>query len=204
MKRRFSSTGSTNTTLIIGLLLILIVGGAVYILTPENKESILQRFIPGLFPNKEDLLNKNGQTVNKENTIEAPIPTPTIRPIGQGRVPITISTAQKPNFLSGIVDPFDPKKGERQTISVKVVDSEADVTSVKIILQSDNKEKTHDLQLTSGTKRDGEWSGSWIVDDTIDYKYIISFLGEDAKGNKSRVDDEIKNDLDTFYKNHPQ
>lgn len=126
-------------------------------------------------------------------------PTATIQPTNRPVVPIvkgsvTYNVSQGahsgPNIVQMIIDPQEPASGVAQNVSVKVRSSKP-VTSVAIILKSDNTEKTYPLSLTGGTVQDGIWTGSWVIEDTVLYNYVETIKATDSGGTSS-VDVSIR------------
>jgi len=117
-----------------------------------------------------------------------PIPTPTPRPIAKGQQEYTVMTPDDPKISGFKISEFDPKNGQPQTMSVSVVDSrEIPITKVEIELKTDHKTKIYPLSLVSGSKTEGEWSATWVTDDTHDYIYVAVFKVTNEKGSSSVV-----------------
>lgn len=95
----------------------------------------------------------------------------------------TVSSSDKsgPRLVSFFIDPYDPEIGEEQLGSVHVKDSEP-VTSVVMMINTDNKSETYELELVYGTELDGYWQGSWIIDDTNDEVYEIPISATSSRG----------------------
>lgn len=111
-------------------------------------------------------------------------PTPTPRPIPHGPKGFTVGQADKtvPQFGKGTVDPYDPTKGATQTVTIKVQHTQP-VTKVTATIKTDHDiSKPYELKLISGTSIDGQWEGSWQVDDSYLYTYAIVLK---AVSNKS-------------------
>lgn len=108
------------------------------------------------------------------------------RPIPTGKQTFSVSMGKKsgPKIRTGTIDPYDPKKGSKQTISV-MVQSKNPITITKITMQTDTKSKEVAMQLTSGTVTDGIWEGTWTVDDT--YLYTYNAIIEASDGKESNV-----------------
>lgn len=95
------------------------------------------------------------------------------------------SGSSGPDIRQVIIDNFDPKKGEQQTISVKVQNSTA-VNKVNVTVATDYEVKTYDAALKTGTVTDGIWEAVAASNDTHDYVYRIVAEAADAK-DKSAV-----------------
>lgn len=120
----------------------------------------------------------------KTPPVPTPTPTPTPVPIAQGRQVYTVRSGGTtgPQIVELVVDPFDPKIGEEQTILVKVKDT-APVTSVAVTLFIDNgASKTYPLLKKTGTDTDGTWEGRWTTETTHDYTYQAQISATSSKG----------------------
>lgn len=112
-----------------------------------------------------------------------PAPTPTPRPLATGRQEYTISSGKEegPRFTKLILDPIDPKPGQKQTVSVSVTNDEP-VTQMQYILKTDTTETSRDLSLSQGTATDGVWSGAWTIEDTYLYMYGAIIKAQSSNG----------------------
>ena len=100
------------------------------------------------------------------------------RTIAQGRQTYFVFSKEKgPKVTEVVIDPFDPRRGERQTMSVKVNYPEP-VRSVAVTMKLDGGDYTYPLTLVSGTDRDGTWEGSWRAEDTHDVIYKAAVVAE--------------------------
>lgn len=115
-----------------------------------------------------------------------PTPIPTPKPIPTGKKTFSVMSGKKtgPQFRTGAIDPYDPKKGSLQTISVSLV-SIKPLTTVKLTMQTDTKSKEVVMSLTSGTATEGTWSGTWTVDDTYLYTYNATIAASDGQETNS-------------------
>ena len=119
-------------------------------------------------------------------------PTPTRLPLIQG--PQTFSVSQKntqPVIYELWFNTIDPKN-TTQTSKVKVKDSVGNVTSVQAVVKTDKAKNSYNLTLSSGSAQDGEWTGSWLINDTYNNNFVITFSSTDDKGNSSSVDFTIR------------
>lgn len=119
-----------------------------------------------------------------------PTPTPTPVPLLQGPQSYSISTKQNPDMYDLSLNTIDPHNST-QTVQLKVKDPSS-VTSVKANVKTENKSKEYPLSLQSGTANDGTWTGSWVLNDTYNKKFMITFSATDNKGSKSSVDFTIR------------
>ncbi len=74
----------------------------------------------------------------------------------------------KPESIT--IDPLTPNKGEKQTVTLKI-SAAAPAESASIEIITDNKSADHRLNFA-----DGNWTGSWEIDDTYDYKYGLRLV----------------------------
>lgn len=88
-----------------------------------------------------------------------------------------------PKPVEVIIDPFDPKIGEKQTYTVKIM-YDIPVTSAILILNTDTKNTRYPLKLIDGTLTQGTWQSTITTEDTHDYVYYPVF--------------ELKSSRDTF------
>lgn len=161
----------TTETVTIGLItIVFIIAIVVMVLFPRS------RFNP------KNLIGNN-------NLIKtSPTPTPTPIPLPRGPREFGVSNSMNPQIREFKISEFAPKKGERQEITVRVVDGKKQkITDVLLNLRSDNKTKNLSLKLASGTEVDGEWRTSWIVDDSFDYVYSLEFKAKNEKGEEAVV-----------------
>ncbi len=124
------------------------------------------------------ILNNESLTIsNNSITLTAPKKpkaTPTPIPIIKGLETYTISQGKTngPKMTKAVIDPHDPSVGTVQKFTLYVNHTKP-VTAAKITLNSDNKSPTYNLILTNGTPLDGQWSGSWKIDDTHNQTYTF-------------------------------
>lgn len=111
-----------------------------------------------------------------------PTPTPTPKPIPHGKIDFSIGFGDKsiPQLGAGSIDPYDPQKGSTQTVTVHVKHSQP-ITKVTAVLKTDNLvSQPVAFRLVSGTVTDGDWQGSWQVNDTYLYTYNLLLHAESA------------------------
>lgn len=129
---------------------------------------------------------KTGQ--NLETQTPSPSPTPTTpRPIPHGKTDFSVSQADKtkPQFGRGNIDPYDPSQGSKQTVTISVKD-EQPITQVTAILKTDNTvSQPYPFQLISGSATDGQWQGSWTVNDTYFYTYNLILEATSSRGQST-------------------
>jgi hypothetical protein len=113
-----------------------------------------------------------------------PTPSPTPRPIAQGVQIYNMSHGPLmtgPKISEVKIDPFDPKMGQKQTVTVQIKHG-SPITSVKARLDSDNKKTEYVFNKIEGSDTDGTWQGSWDTTDTHDYTYYLYFDLQSATG----------------------
>lgn len=107
-------------------------------------------------------------------------PTPTPRAIPHGKIEFSVAQSDNtvPQFGKGFIDPYDPEKGETQTITIAVKHSQP-VTKVTAVLKTDHTTSVPvPFALVSGSDTDGQWQGSWKVTDTYLYTYNVVLQAE--------------------------
>lgn len=105
-----------------------------------------------------------------------PSPTPTPRPLrGSGKIHFSVSGGSKntPTISEGWLDPIDPKRGEKQVLTIVISSENAPVTSVVATFKSDNEIRHFPLQITTGTTTNGTWQGEWMINDSYAYRYRL-------------------------------
>ncbi len=110
-------------------------------------------------------------------------------PLPQGKVPFSVSSGQKtgPQFRNGFIDPYDPKTGETQTVSV-LITGKSPVITVTATMRTDTASKTNTMKLLEGTAADGKWEGSWTVTDTHHQTYKLILHALDSTGTTNVID----------------
>ena len=117
-----------------------------------------------------------------------PTPTPTPWPIAKGPQEYKVMTKENPQIKGFKISEFDPKEGQNQTMTVSVADlKNVPITKVEVELKTDHKTKIYSLSLSSGSNTDGEWSATWITDDTHNYIYTANFTVTNQNGDSSVV-----------------
>ena len=113
-------------------------------------------------------------------------PTPTIVPkkIPHGKTAFTATTTWPgPKFTGGYFNPYDPARGTSMIISVTMNDTQT-VQQVWATVTSDHKTSIRiPFKRTLGTDLAGEWQGTWKVDDSYDYTYIVTIEADSANGH---------------------
>lgn len=116
------------------------------------------------------------------NTI--PTPTPKPKPIPHGKITFTASTTWPgPKFSGGSFDPYDPSQGGSMVITVAASDTQP-VQTMWATVKTDNKTSAKiPFTRVSGSDTNGEWQGTWKVDDTYLYTYIVTVEADSANGH---------------------
>jgi hypothetical protein len=122
-------------------------------------------------------------TIRPQIVRRTPQPTPTPRPIAHGKQSFNASggTTVGPRFMGGSLDPYDPAKGTKQTISIQV-SSATPVTSIYGKMISDHAQTTVQLTRVSGTDYNGTWQGIWTATDTYLYNYGLGIYASNING----------------------
>lgn len=138
------------------LVIMIIVSGGIY-----------------LYPRRTTFI-KNIANFGKVKPTVKPTPTPYPLPQGSQTYPFGYgSDIQGPKPSEVTINPYDPKKGEKQTFTVKIKHDKP-ITYAAIILETDNKVKTYPLTRTQGTDTEGSiWETTITTDDTHFYVYNV-------------------------------
>lgn|SRR4030042_896128 len=102
--------------------------------------------------------------------------TTTPPPIGHGTQLYRINGGVQglPTISEVILDPEDPGMGSNQTIVVKA-NYATPIKGVEVVLHTDDyKDTTYPLQLSSGTATNGEWKGTWKVENSYNLIYRVT------------------------------
>lgn len=118
-----------------------------------------------------------------------PSPTPTPTPVlGTGPATYFISHSDTPQFMQLDLNPELPRVGQTQTMTVSVRDTSASqITSVTATLSTDTSSYQNPLTLSSGTNLNGQWSGSWVIQDSLNNVYQVRFNAVNQAGKTSSV-----------------
>ncbi len=113
-------------------------------------------------------------TYTKKTTISVkPTPKPYPLPQGPQTYPFSYGSAvQGPKPSQITIAPYDPKKGEKQTYTVKAK-YDKPITYAAIDLETDHGAKTYPMQRISGVDTDGVWEVTITTTDTHDYIYNV-------------------------------
>jgi hypothetical protein len=103
--------------------------------------------------------------------------------IPHGKIPFSATTTWPgPKFTGGSFDPYDPAKGSTMVITISVNDTQP-VQKVWANVTSDHKTSaTIPFHRVTGTDLSGDWQGTWTVDDTYLYTYMVTIQAQSANG----------------------
>lgn len=97
-------------------------------------------------------------------------------PLAQGKQTYTFSHGKDvkgPLPRTVVIDPYDPKLNESQTISIHITHTDP-VIEASIVLESDHaKTPPHPLTRVSGSDTDGIWETTHTITDTHDHVYNL-------------------------------
>ena len=118
------------------------------------------------------------------NTIQT-----TNTPLSSGKFsfPDVPATKGSPQFSNGSISPFDAQKGEVESVSIQIKHNKP-ITQVYVSVKGDSTTVQHQLQLSSGTKINGVWNGSWKTDDTYKNTYTLLFQAYMEDGTYNQLD----------------
>lgn len=149
--------------------------------------TMLVLFIVVIFSIKQtSVLTENGPASIESDKRKKITPTnaPSPKLIPHGKVEFGVSTgkgSKGPQMSQGSIDPYDPELGATQTLVIEVAEP---VEKVTAILVTDNKTSPeYQLKKVKGTT----WVGSWKVDDSYLYKYVLTIKATGPNGT-SKVD----------------
>lgn len=117
------------------------------------------------------------QTLETQTLSPSPTPKSSPKPIPSGKQTYYLSHGKNvkgPKISQVIVDPLDPSVGKTQVVTVKIAHT-SPVINVKATLETDNMNKTYTFKHIAGSNTDGTWQTSWIIEDSYDYTYYLSF-----------------------------
>lgn len=84
-----------------------------------------------------------------------------------------------------VVDPIEPKKGEKQIFSIWVKDPKG-IEKVTAVIKTDAKDELIEFKLMEGTEIEGRWQGSWITRDiSPNSRYRTVFQAINKEGEEA-------------------
>lgn len=140
---------------------------------PDLTENEVPTDIPEEFPLSEPVVSEVSPTV-----------APTPRPLPHGKRSFVVSlpsNVKGPRIGKGTIDPYDPALNGQQSLIIEVNDT-VPVNAVVAILKTDNKTVEHALVPTTPGQMKGNWTGTWTMDDSYDYTYVLSVRATSANG----------------------
>lgn len=171
-----SKRSNIQAFVLIVLLLLLIVQTAIL-----WRNGTLPSLLSTIAPSVSVPGTQNGEPLEPSG----PTPTPTVRPLPQGRQEYIVGEGSNPigpKITKLVFDPQDPKVGTTFSVHVFAQVRNAPIQSIVVTVQTDNTTQNHPLSLTSGTAENGEWSGTWTEEDTHLYTFITTVVATDATG----------------------
>lgn len=140
--------------------------------------------------NKVVLTNTTAPKASVKPTV-APTPKPTPAPLKpdnglKGTYQVGMGSHDGPTVSQVIFDPLDVKKGQTLNLSVRTSFTSS-INSVTAVLTADNSTQNITFSLSSGTNLDGVWNGSVTLNDSVDYKYILTITSKSSNGKSSTV-----------------
>jgi len=160
-----------NRTFILFLLLLVVINIALGVIYYQGKFQG-KKALPLLSIQKEDISEIGSSRVTPLPT-QRPRPTPQPMAIPHGKTGFTVGVKENPVMRIGFLDPYDPKIGEKQTVSITVKNTNP-VESVEATMQTDNQSKKYPMKLVEGTTLDGRWEATWEVGETYLYTYVLT------------------------------
>lgn len=133
---------------------------------------------------------KEGAKSSFPVSVQPAAPTPTPRLLPQGKVSFDVQSSKKtgPRLTKGFIDPYDPKPGEKQTMTIYAAKSTKPVTNKTVTIKSDHDIITYTFETQSQTAEQEIWTASWTVSDTHTYTYVAIIEAENEEGiNKTEV-----------------
>lgn len=123
--------------------------------------------------------------------VATPTPKPTPAPLKpdnglKGTYQVGMGSHDGPTVSQVVFDPLDVKKGQTLNITVKT-NFTSSISSVTAVLTEDSSTQDIAFSLSSGTNLDGVWSGSVTLNDSVDYKYILTITSKASNGKSSTV-----------------
>lgn len=123
----------------------------------------------------------------KPKATPTPTPIPLIPDNGvKGTYQVGMGAHDGPTITQVIFDPLDAKKGQTLNLTVKASFTSA-ISTLTGTLTTDHGAVDINFTQSSGSATDGMWSGSVTLQDTVDYKYILTLTAKASNGKSSSV-----------------
>lgn len=120
-------------------------------------------------------------------------PTPKPSPIAlkpdnglKGTYQIGMGSHTGPSVTQAIFDPLDIQKGQTLTVTISA-NYPGSISKLTATLTEDNSSQNIPVQLSSGSETDGKWTGSVTLNDSVQYKYILTVTATSPDGKSSTV-----------------
>lgn len=131
---------------------------------------------------------KTSTTTQNPATI-APTPKGTPVPLKpdngvKGTYQLSMGTHTGPTITQVVFDPLDVKKGQNLNLTVKANFTGA-ISSMTATLTTDNSSQNVNFSLSSGNPSNGEWTGQLTLNDSVDYKYILTITARSANDSST-------------------
>lgn len=174
-------------TLLLMIILILVIAGSTYY--------YLYVTYPELFKNISSKITSVVTQISPTSPtpiptlLASPKPTSSPKPIPHGPIKLNFSQEDKtiPQFSQGLLNPYDPAKGDSQTFTVNLKHSKS-IISVTAKLATDNAfSPAFPLKLIRGNDLDGTWEGTWTITDSYLYRYVL-LLKANSSDKSSSID----------------
>lgn len=170
MKRSKSTKQSSNTALLVGIVVVVLLGW--YIVSQKGADWFM-----GTPKEEKEIAMESG----------TPSPKPKPRKLNPGKETFAFAPGPKavgPKIYEFTLDPLDVKVGAKQTITVKATYT-TPITSVTARLDTDTKKTPLTFTRIAGTDTNGTWQATLTADDTHEETYYLDFtlVGQDATYN---------------------
>ena len=138
----------------------------------------------------KSITSKQGDLNIPMGLVRAPTPT-LILPKGKQTYYVRSGSGSATKINQIDLDPLDVNKGEKQTINVKA-QSDEKITSITITLKTDKQAAEIPMKLLNGPATDGEWIASYVLQDTANTTYFMTFNSVTASGKMAKLDFPIR------------
>ena len=140
------------------------------------------------------MVKKTASSITASLPYKTPTSTPTPTPLPEpfktrGKLEYIINSGggDGPKITQCFIDPLDFTTAKTMTFGVSLENS-LPITSATVTWVSDAKEKVVPLKLATGSATKGQWQGTWDVDDTAWYRYLLVIAASyGVKTNKKTV-----------------
>ena len=156
--------------LLLSTILVIVLLGSLYYYLKVSQSPWLQKISLSSF--KKIISNQDSKVIENEMPVGIePTPTPIPLPTGLQSYEFTHGAqVVGPKVAKIVYDPLTPSAGETQKVTLTAAYS-VPITEVVLTIVSDHLITPHVLSLASGTNTNGTWTGSWVIDDTLNTRY---------------------------------